>query len=258
MLKANDLTQIMLESRKKRLLSNCYSPNVLQNVRAIHRQDNSSLLVCEDHGVLRLYFFVEHLNMLPLLLKQLETGSYYFEYITKEPQLAFPEGPWETEARLMRFVNADCRTVFAEGSDVLQYRNDQLGETALPEDASEVNALLWNVFRTEISHLLSDTEMESVIRQKEVMIHRTSGKVDAVLQTKIQPCKFYINQILNRADRSVIHAMLLKRLAYYVQGGGKYMYAWIEEQNLASLKFHRKYGMQHDGYWNLVFHFSNE
>ena len=67
------------------------------------------------------------------------------------------------------------------------------------------------------------------------------------------PKKFYINQIINKTGKEVIHAMLLSRLDQYRKSGGKYLYSWVEEANIASLKFHNKYGMEHDGMWNLVY-----
>ena len=51
----------------------------------------------------------------------------------------------------------------------------------------------------------------------------------------------------------MIHALLLNRLAEYAETGGKYLYAWIEDKNTASIKFHKKYGMRHDGMWNMIY-----
>ena len=48
--------------------------------------------------------------------------------------------------------------------------------------------------------------------------------------------------------------MLQNRLKPYVEQGGKYVYAWIEKNNIASLKFHSKYGLAHDGMWNMVYY----
>ena len=44
-----------------------------------------------------------------------------------------------------------------------------------------------------------------------------------------------------------------KKIYEYIESGGKYMYAWVEENNIASLKFHQKYGMRHDGMWDLIY-----
>ena len=67
------------------------------------------------------------------------------------------------------------------------------------------------------------------------------------------PKKFYINQIVNKGKREIIHAILLNRLEEYIKAGGKYLYAWVEERNIASVKFHEKYGMKHDGMWSMSY-----
>lgn len=240
----------MKTARTLRLMTNCYSPAALKNTPDLIEHGDSFILVCEDHGVKRVLFFVRDLQTLEYLLKQLPDGAYYLEVMTKDPD-SFLIPSCVTAARLQRFVNRDCSSVFHADSRVLQYRNDSVGEPAAIADAAEINALLWSVFRTEISHLLTDEELEQEIRKGEVFIHR-SDKIDAVLQTEILPKRFYINQVVNKAEPSVIHAILLKRLAKYVESGGRYMYSWIEETNIASIRFHEKYGMQHDGMWNLV------
>ena len=67
------------------------------------------------------------------------------------------------------------------------------------------------------------------------------------------PKKFYINQVVNQGERKTIHAILLNRLEAYTNAGGKYLYAWVEDKNTASLKFHEKYGMKHDGMWSMIY-----
>ena len=253
MMQINETTQILLNARKKRLLTNCYSPEMLRNTVAMRQLGDETVLICEDHGIRRLYFFVTELKMLQPLLDITDSGTYYFEYMTNDNSYSFPDGKWKTEAIMLRMSNPDCRNVFQPSSAVLQYRDDTISETAVESDAAEINALLWSVFRTEISHLLTDSELADCIRQNKIFIHRTDGHIDAVLQTKVMPRKFYINQIVNLGQRHIIHAMLLKRLWDYVQNGGKYLYAWVDETNIASLKFHRKYGMKPDGYRNIVF-----
>ena len=51
----------------------------------------------------------------------------------------------------------------------------------------------------------------------------------------------------------IIHAMMLNRLKKYSETGGRYIYAWIDEKNIASIKFHKKYGMEPDGIWDIIY-----
>ena len=237
--------------KRLRPLTNCYSMDVVEKAENLWERDGSFLFPYDDHGIKRLTYFVKDWVSLDSLLARIETGKYYLEFMTREPEEYTPQNAVLT-ARMMRLANADCRSVF-QGADVLRYRDDTVGEIASVDDAREINVLLWSVFRTEVSHLLTDMELAQVIQKGQISIHRGDAGIDAVLQAEIMPKKFYINQIVNRTEKSVIHAMLLNRLCTYVQSGGKYLYAWVEEQNIASQKFHAKYGMVHDGMWNMVF-----
>lgn len=42
-------------------------------------------------------------------------------------------------------------------------------------------------------------------------------------------------------------------MSFTIKAGGKYLYAWVEAFNVASVKFHEKYGMKHDGMWSMIY-----
>ena len=153
----------------------------------------------------------------------------------------------------MRMPVKNCE-LFLEDEQVRTFYDSKTGIYPRVDEAEEINHLLWTIFDNRVSHLLSSSEITKAIKDKDVTIHRNaSGDIDAVLQVKVQPKKFYINQIYNSTDRKVIHAMLQNRLRPYVEQGGKYIYAWVDKDNIASRKFHMKYGLTHDGMWNMVF-----
>ena len=127
-------------------------------------------------------------------------------------------------------------------------------EFANEQDAEEINKILWVTFHTEISHLLSDDELRDKIRDEQITVHRNKDNhIDALLQADIMPKKFYINQVVNKGEKKAVHAILLNRLEQYIGAGGKYLYAWVEDKNIASMKFHEKYGMKHDGMWSMIY-----
>ena len=239
-------------AKRLRFLSNCYSTNPLEKANDLWELGDSFLFSAEDHGVQRLYYFAKGYEELEKLIAMIKPGKYCFELITKNPDEYVPKGS-SVIARLMRLANADCSTVF-NGSPVLQYRDDSVGTMACVKDAHEINQLLWKTFQTEVSHLLMDRELAELIQNGQVFIHKDEGeRIDTVLQVEVMPKKFYINQVINKAEKSIIHAILLNQLYRYVQNGGKYLYAWVENSNIASMKFHGKYGMVHDGLWNMVY-----
>ena len=237
-------------ARLARYLTNCYSMDLIEKAENIWISGDSFLFAYNDHGVDRLVYFSQNYEVLNQMLSMTGHGKYFLEFMTKDPDEYIPANS-DLVARLVRLANPDCRNILTD-SVVLQYWDDSVGEYAEPEDAAEINHFLWDTFKTEVSHLLNENELIEVIQKKQVLIHR-GDFIDAVLQLDVQPKKFYVNQVINRGEKKTIHAMMLNQIKKYVDQGGKYIYAWVDEKNIASLKFHAKYGMKHDGMWNLVF-----
>lgn len=240
-------------ARLNRFINNFYSADVVGKADEMWESDDAFMFAYEDSGVRRLVFFSRDNHSLDELLKQIRKGPYFMEFLTRDPDEYRPADA-EIVARMMRFSNTNCGTVFEEGSPVLEYMDSTDVEMAQESDVEEINGILWSTFHTEISHLLSNDELRERIREGQISIHRDdAGHIDAILQAEVMPKKFYINQVVNRTDKHVVHAILLNRLAGYVTAGGKYLYAWVEDKNTASRKFHAKYGMKHDGMWSMIY-----
>lgn len=238
------------------VLTNVYSTDILGLGNILIRNEHAALLVYNDHGVERLYYYAHSLQDIENLLTSLPCNEYVLEYMTKDPSdnsVILKEMSFDCLAQMMRMSVRNCNIPMRD-SGVSQFFDETVGVYPDVVLAKDINKVLWNVFDTRVSHLLNDEEMVTAIKNKELLIHQNScGDIDAVLQTVIQPQRFYINQVYNRADKSVIHAMLQKRLKEYMDAGGKYVYAWVDSNNIASIKFHQKYGLQHDGMWNMVY-----
>ena len=242
-----------------RFFSNIYSDGVIENAEELFVNESAIILFCPDHGVRRLHYCYTDQNCFLELLRSdeiREDRNTVIELMARdktENQEAFAYAGFSQIAALMRMSVKNCEQVIKD-SDIGRYQDDTVGVFPEARDAEEINKVLWSIFDTRVSHLQSNEEIAESIRQKEITVHRNEkGCIDAVLQVKVQPRKFYVNQVYNSADRSVIHAMLQTRLSEYFLQGGKYVYAWIERDNIASQKFHEKYGLKHDGTWNLVY-----
>lgn len=241
-------------ARFQRMLTNCYTLDVVKNCQQVWTYDDEILFSYEDHGINRLVFFVKTWGTVDRLLDKVRGGRYFLEFMTKNLDDYKPENALLT-ALMMRLANPDCHSVFDADSQVLQYKDAVGVEVAEEQDAEEINRILWSTFHTEISHLIFNDELREKIKDGQIAIHRNSdgNHIDALLQAEVMPKKFYINQIVNKGERQIIHAILLNRLEEYIKGGGKYLYAWVEERNIASVKFHEKYGMKHDGMWSMIY-----
>ena len=240
-------------AKLQRFMTNCYSMDVVEHCQKAWVHDDELIFSYEDHGIQRLIFFAKTWEAVDKLLLEIEKGRYYLEFMTKNPDEYIPNKSMKI-ASMMRFANSDCRNIFESDSQVMQYRKSVAVEYATEKDVEEINRILWSTFNTEISHLLSNEELKKKIELEQITIHRNGeNRIDALLQADVMPKKFYINQIVNKGNRDVIHTILLNRLEKYVKAGGKYMYAWIEDKNIASIKFHEKYGMKHDGMWSMIY-----
>ena len=241
------------EARLQRFITNCYSIDVVEYSQELWSHGDEFVFSYEDHGIQRLVYFVRNWEALDRLLAEIEKGRIYIEFMTKNPDEYRPDGALLT-ASMMRMSNMDCNSVFDLDSPVKKIKNAAPVETANEQDIAEINSILWEAFHTEISHLLSDEELLYKIHAGQITIHRNdTGKIDALLQAEVMPKKFYINQVVNKGNREIIHSILLCRLEEYVEAGGKYLYAWVEDKNTASIKFHQKYGMNHDGMWSMIY-----
>ena len=69
----------------------------------------------------------------------------------------------------------------------------------------------------------------------------------SLLQAIVKPRKYYINQVINRGDKNAFHTMVNHSFKAYCDQGGKYAYAWIDPMNIASQRFHMRYGFVLDG-----------
>ena len=247
-------TNILIEKIKKarflRLDTNCYNASVIGSADNIIELGDSFAFSYEDHGINRLCYFASDYDTLGKLLNGFGEGPFFLEIMTREPD-AINLNRAECIARMKRLSNNDCNSAF-NNEEITKYRDESKVQIAELSDTKEINALLWSTFKSEVSHLLYDDELAEVISKGNVLIHR-SDKIDALLQVDVMPKKFYINQVINKAGKEVIHAMMLSKLDAYRKNGGKYMYSWVDENNIASIKFHQKYGMEHDGMWNLVY-----
>jgi hypothetical protein len=246
----NNILEKIMKARVQRYLNNCYSMDIVDRCTELWSLSDEFIFTYEDHGIERIAFFANGWHNIDKLLELVDHKICYIEFMTKDPKEYIPADATLT-ACMMRLANPDCRTVFSDPSPILQFRDPTIGEKADQTQIRQINGILWSTFHTEVSHLMYDDEMASLIDQ--FTIHKQGDQIDAILQADIMPKKFYINQVVNQGEKKNIHAMLLNRLEEYINKGGKYMYAWVEDKNIASQKFHAKYGMWHDGMWNMVY-----
>ena len=246
--------KIMSLKRSRGYISNIYSFDFIKNVAEVFMSENAVAVFYDDHGVTRAVFCASAKEELPNLLAQFEGRESVAEIVSRDQEECrdlMSSCGFEVFTELRRLSTSDCTEL---SENVSRYFDASVGYFPKKSEAQEINKFLWDTFDTRVSHLLSDEEISEIIEKGGITLHRSAdGNIDALLQAEIQPRKFYINQIINKGERHIIHAMLQNRLKEYTAGGGRYAYAWVETENIASNRFHEKYGFKHDGLYNTVY-----
>ncbi len=219
--------------------------------------EKTVLIVKHEYKVDRLYYYtLEISDFLECVFACLSCGEYCLNMATKTPeqfQKEFNDAGFKLIARMKRLSVSDISFALSEQAGVSCYYDKSIGRFADNADVDTIYDLLWNVFDTCIGHLPDKAEIEQAVARNEFMIYYGENNKLSLLQTDIKPKSFYINQVINRNEKHIIHAMLLNRIEQYCANGGKYAYSWVEENNIASMKFHEKYNFKHDGLWDIVY-----
>lgn len=187
----------------------------------------------------------------------LNHDEYVIEVITKEDKLYQKEIEgcgFHIHAKMMRISNPDVSGIFSGQYEIIKYFSEGIGRRAVEKDTSMIHKMLSDIFDSRIGHLPTLEETRDRIKDGQFYVaENADGQIALILQRVVAPKSFYINQIYNGLRKNDIHAVLLNELKKYTDNGGKYVYAWVDEKNIASLKFHKKYGLQHDGIWDIVY-----
>ena len=256
--KPDELIESIKRIKQERgVLSNCFeNPATFSQNFEAYEMSHSVLIVKHEYRVDRMLFYTSDPAELILLTHHLPKGQYYLDMLTKDPSLMreiLLEGEFNCVAEMERLSSSDITLVLEKDSQVMQYFDRNYGEIATLSDTDEIYDLLWRIFSTGVSHLPDREQLSQSISAGEILVNRGDDGIDALLQTVVKPKSFYINQVYNGSRTRGIHAMMLNRLMDYHSNGGRYVYAWVDRNNTASQKFHKKYGLTHDGLWNMVY-----
>lgn len=249
-----------LKASGKKVFSNSYLRFVKEEQQWETAVSPESILILNvDQGVRRLLFYTtDFCDLRKILRTSLVRGEeYVLEIVSKDGGLYQEElediGFVEI-ARLSRVSVKDISPVFQGENEIGRMVDPSIPSAANEEDADSILEILWNVFDTRISHLPDRDEICRSIEKDFVCIYKDRDlNVRAILQSVEAPKSFYINQVYNSERKEVIHSIMYEKLKSYYVRGGRYVYAWVDETNLASLKFHAKYGMQPDGLYTCVY-----
>lgn len=246
----------LMKKKYGRIITNCYNLDIFDEKEIILKEETEGFVVyvIKDSEVHRLFYFAKDESVLRGVVDIAQKTDSVIEVVTRKPEAEremLLQAGFREYASLLRFSCADCSklNLYQEG-DILP----ESCHVATNGEAADIYRKLHETFDKRISHLGTLQEIYKSIERGEFYISETKeGEVVTLLQLVKEPGKLYINQVINDREKGCIHPLLKKLISEYVLSGGKYLYSWIESDNVASLKFHMKYGMKHDGTTNLIF-----
>ena len=254
------INKISLLRKKGRVITNCFVSFDSSDITEyeVFSSEKTIIIINQEYKVSRVWFYTSEPQDFAELLKcSLNNAEYTLDIVTKDAVFLKNElisAGFSCIAEMMRLSNNNVSEVFLSDSAVYKFLDCEYGITAKSIDADEIFDILWRTFDTRISHLPDKKELVDMIDKGEFLIYRDKEqKLTSLLQTVAEPKRLYINQVYNSAEPKIIHSLLLNRIKQYCEQGGKYIYSWVEKNNIASMKFHGKYNMRHDGLWDIVY-----
>ena len=227
----------------------CKNWNVLES-------EKSLIVVINEQEIKRIIFYTLDFKDLKKMLQNIN-GNIVIEVVSKNKEnmrREIEELGFEHLVTQVRVSSKDISNIFSFNSPIMKYYNDSIGIIAVNSDMEQINKILWNTFDTRSSHLKSKKELIEQIEKGEFYIYKNTDKeIEMLIQYSASPKSFYFNQVINKGDKEIFHALTLNILKKYYEQGGKYAYAWVNEGNIASFRYFRKYTLVEDGVYNDVY-----
>ena len=249
----------LLKANKEKIFTNstiffqkypCKDWNVLES-------EKSLIVVISEQGIRRIIFYTLDFKDLKKIIQNIK-GNIVIEVVSKNRENMRREIEklgFEQLTTQIRVSSKDISNVFSLNSPMMKYYNNSIGITAVNSDMEQINKILWNTFDTRSSHLKSKNELIEQIEKGEFYIYKDANhKIEMLIQYIASPKSFYFNQVINNGDKEKFHALTLNLLKRYYEQGGKYAYAWVNEGNIASFKYFKKYTLVEDGVYNSIYY----
>lgn len=249
-----------LRHRGKKCSTNCFYSFAQSDKTEweVFSSSETLIIINEENMTFRVWFYSTDPEDLSQALKNcFPEKELVAEITSKAPDTMKNEllnGGFYELARMQRFSNGKISDILSESSIAAKYEDNSIPKAAVLSDAEDIYDFMWGVFDTRISHLPDKKQLCEAVENGEFTVYRNgSSRLTALLQAVVSKKSFYINQVINKDDSRIIHAIMISKLKEYIHSGGEYVYSWIEDTNIPSLKFHAKYGLKPDGLWNVVY-----
>ena len=118
-----------------------------------------------------------------------------------------------------------------------EFYNPDFFQFAKDSDVPEIEALLYSVFDTVVSHLPTKERLAEMVQNRNVVCYRANGQIVALYIFLVQGRKLYSNISYNIASADVLYSMERRaRELAYEEYGVKWVYAWYDIENKKALR----------------------
>lgn len=218
--------------------------------------EKSLIIVFNEQEVSRIVFYTVDFKDLKEIIQKV-TGNIVIEVVSKDKEIMKREIEGLGFRKLttqIRVSSKDISSVFKLNAPMMKYYDSSIGIVAVDSDLEQINEILWKTFDTRSSHLKSKDELIKQIEKGEFYIYKNENNIiEMLIQHIVSPKSFYFNQVINRGNKKIFHALTLNLLKEYCKQGGKYAYAWVNEGNIASFEYFKKYTLVEDGVYNNIY-----
>lgn len=193
----------------------------------------------KEQDFFRLYIVSTDDNELMQLVSQLDSNKYVLNLpskgdVTEQKEFLIKAG--------FSFIGAYNRYY----NNHIINRDCDEEEFADENDFEEVKQLLYDNFSFYTDHLPSENELQSMIRNHNVIVNRfDDGKVGGFVIHTIEGKKAYINAWLDKTGNGL--RLMFQTYNVIERQGIKYAYLWINAQNRNVIVLHKMMGAKPDG-----------
>lgn len=248
-----------IKLKNKKIITNYYN-NLSCNDEVVcyDEKDNSIIFTLKGDKLDRLFFYSSNELELIDLLKACNSECI-IDYITNTDYKSVDEimerSGFYRYAIYKRVVNTkleysilDNMPSFLVGKDI-----ESSGKYANENDIFEIHEIMYKYFDEVCDHIIPISELRRLAKNRNIVIEREGRKLVTFNVNEQFGRRLHMRYSYNSGSKDNMHSIYLNVFKKAIDNGATYTYSWINEKNLRSLNFHKRYNINFDGMLNLIY-----
>lgn len=227
------------------LRSNYFFPRLHEAELPMWSSARSLIFLDRDHDFHRVYFLSRDLSDLTQVLAGVTERPLVVDYVTNQDDhaaidAAFTAAGFSKMAVYLRMTNKEhARRRAAAGR--IAY--------AEPAEADALFDTLCRDFDTRLDHIPDRESFRMLVGQKQAIVHRSNGEIDAYMVFQLQGRKAHPNYWHSRPDNHPAVALKVYAdfFAEMAARGIRTSFLWVEARKTAEIAVYERLGYERDG-----------